>query len=101
MGLGADKVKAALKDHKYKKEIDADQDVADDFQASGTPHFFVNGRRVVGAQPFDKFQKIIDEEITKAGALGARAKKPGEPLYQELTKDGKGVPEPEKKAVPL
>ena len=32
-------------------------------QASGTPHFFINGRRLVGAQPYEKFQKIIDEEI--------------------------------------
>ena len=46
-------------------------DLADDFQARGTPHFFINGRRLVGAQPFEKFKKIIDEEIAKAqGARG-------------------------------
>ncbi|MBX3215634.1 MAG: thioredoxin domain-containing protein, partial [Labilithrix sp.] len=65
LGLDVAKVKAAIKDNKYKKEIDADMELGEDVQASGTPHFFVNGRRLVGAQPFEKFQKIIDEEIKK------------------------------------
>ena len=65
LGLDVAKVKAAIKDKKHKKEIDADMELGDDVQASGTPHFFVNGRRLVGAQPFEKFQKIIDEEVEK------------------------------------
>ncbi|NOU27146.1 MAG: thioredoxin domain-containing protein [Polyangiaceae bacterium] len=96
LGLNVDKVKAAIKDNKYKKDIDADQDLADDMQASGTPHFFVNGRRLVGAQPFEKFKPIIDEEITKASALLAKGVAPAK-LYEELIKEGKGAPEPEKK----
>jgi protein-disulfide isomerase len=99
MGLNLDKVKSAIKDHKYKKEIDGDQDVADDYQASGTPHFFVNGRRLVGAQPFDKFQKIIDEEIKESQDLLAKGVKPDE-IYEAQIKDGKGTPEPEKKTIP-
>ncbi len=66
VGASTDKVKKAISDHTHKKEIDADQDVAEDFQANGTPHFFINGRRLVGAQPQEKFEKIIDEEIKKA-----------------------------------
>lgn len=31
----------------------------------GTPSFFVNGRLVSGAQPFQVFQQIIDEELAK------------------------------------
>ena len=98
MGLNVDKFKAALKDKRYKKDIDADMDVAEDFQASGTPHFFVNGRRLVGAQPFEKFKKIIDEEIPKANALLAKGVKPNE-LYDAIIKDGKGPAEPEKKTI--
>ena len=100
LGLNVDKVKDAIKTKKYKKDIDADSEMADDVQASGTPHFFVNGRRLVGAQPFDKFKKIIDEEITKAQGLLAKGVKP-EALYDELIKDGKGAPEPEKKTLAL
>ena len=65
LGLDMAKVKAAIKDKKYKKDIDADMELGEDVQASGTPHFFVNGRRLVGAQPFEKFQKIIDEEVAE------------------------------------
>ena len=96
LGLDAAKVSAAMKDHKYKKEIDADSELGEDVQASGTPHFFVNGRRLVGAQPFEKFQKIIDEEITKFGAQKVAAKD----YYAAIMKDAKGAPEPEKKVAP-
>ncbi|HEY8075600.1 MAG TPA: thioredoxin domain-containing protein, partial [Labilithrix sp.] len=96
LGLDVDKVKAALKNHTYKKDIDADSDLGDDVQASGTPHFFINGRRLVGAQPQDKFEKIIDEEITKASQSKVAAKD----YYDSLMKDAKGAPEPEKKQAP-
>jgi protein-disulfide isomerase len=100
MGLSLDKFHDALKNHKYKSVLDADSDLGDDMQASGTPHFFVNGRRLVGAQPAEKFEKIIDEEIPKAQALLAKGTAPKD-LYDTLIKDGKGAPELEKKTVAL
>jgi len=98
-GASADKVKAAIAGSTHKKEIDADNDLAQDFQASGTPHFFINGRRLVGAQPVEKFEKVIDEEITKAQDLISKGTKPSE-VYEALIKDGKGVPPPEMKDIP-
>jgi protein-disulfide isomerase len=98
LGLDMAKVKTALKDHKYKKDIDADMELGEDVQASGTPHFFVNGRRLVGAQPFEKFQKIIDEELQKFDAQ--KGKIAGKDYYASLMKDAKGAPEPEKKQAP-
>ncbi len=98
LGLDPAKVKIAMSDHKYQAEITADQDLGDDLQANGTPHFFINGRRLVGAQPFDKFKALIDEELAKAQALlgkGVAAKD----LYAEIIKDGKEPPPPEKKTV--
>ncbi|MCL2778661.1 MAG: thioredoxin domain-containing protein [Polyangiaceae bacterium] len=65
MGLNVEKVKAAIKDAKYKKEVEADVELGDSIKAGGTPHFFINGRRLVGAQPFEKFAAIIDDEIKK------------------------------------
>ena len=32
---------------------------------NGTPVFFVNGRVLVGAQPFSNFQKVIEEELRR------------------------------------
>jgi protein-disulfide isomerase len=98
-GASGDKVRDAITNHTHKKEIDADNDLSQDFQASGTPHFFVNGRRLVGAQPEEKFDAIIDEEITKAQALISKGTKPSD-VYDALTKDGKGPPPPEMKDVP-
>ena len=98
LGLDVAKVKAAIKDAKYKKDIDADMELGEDVQASGTPHFFVNGRRLVGAQPFEKFQKIIDEELAKYDAQ--KGKIAGKDYYASLMKDAKGAPEPEKKLAP-
>ena len=86
--LDVTKVRAAVANKKYQHAIEQDQDLGEDFQASGTPHFFVNGRRLVGAQPFDKFKAIIDDELTKARALVTAGTKP-EKVYDELTKTGK------------
>ena len=30
---------------------------------SGTPAFYINGRMLSGAQPFEAFKRIIDEEL--------------------------------------
>ncbi|MFO0679666.1 MAG: thioredoxin domain-containing protein [Polyangiaceae bacterium] len=98
IGLDVGKVKEALKSQKYKKLIDADAELADDVQASGTPHFFINGRRLVGAQPFEKFQKIIDEEVKNAETIKAKGVAPAA-VYETIIKEGKGAPEPEKKNV--
>ena len=101
MAAGADaaRVKKAIASQTHKKELAFDMDEGMDFQANGTPHFFINGRRLVGAQPQEKFEKIIDEEIAKAAALVDSGTKPAD-LYATLTRDGKGPPEPEKRDVP-
>ncbi len=98
LGLDAGKVRTALRDKKYKAQIDADADLADDAKATGTPHFFINGRRMVGAQPFEKFQKLIDEELSKfeskRGSVAAKD------YYATLMRDAKGSPEPDTKKAP-
>jgi protein-disulfide isomerase len=98
-GASASRVQAAIASHSHARELAIDEDIADDFQASGTPHFFIDGRRLVGAQPEEKFDRIIDEEIAKAQALLDKGTLPTE-LYVALTRDGKGAPAPETKDLP-
>jgi protein-disulfide isomerase len=98
LGLDVDKVKVAINDKKYGAEIAADQELSDDIQANGTPHFFINGRRLVGAQPLEKFKTIIDEEVKKAEGILAKGVA-AKDVYAELIKDGKEPPAPEKKTV--
>ncbi len=58
--------RAALDGHTHQAQIDADHQLAQSLEANGTPHFFVNGRRIVGAQPEDAFVRLIDEAKTAA-----------------------------------
>ncbi len=78
--LGDDNLKAYAKDlgldtakfdECYAKKpysADIDKDLADGVMAgvNGTPAFFINGRSISGAQPFEKFKEIIDEEMAAA-----------------------------------
>ena len=96
--LDVAKAMAAVKAKSFKKGIEEDADLGDDFQASGTPHFFVNGRRFVGAQPFEKFKALIDEELARAEAL-LKQGTPRAGLYDALIKDGKAPAGPEKRSI--
>jgi protein-disulfide isomerase len=43
--------------------IDADVKDGEEAGVNGTPAFYINGRMLSGAQPFDAFKRIIDEEL--------------------------------------
>ncbi|HZA50995.1 MAG TPA: DsbA family protein, partial [Myxococcaceae bacterium] len=55
--------------------------------------FFVNGRKLVGAQPFPSFKVVIDEEIAKADKLLASGVKM-EQLYDKLIAEAVAAPAP-------
>jgi protein-disulfide isomerase len=48
---------------RYNDEVMADFEFAANLGVNSTPTFFVNGIPVVGAQPFDKFSQLIDQEL--------------------------------------
>lgn len=48
---------------KFADQIDKDLAAGQAAGVNGTPAFFINGRMLDGAQPFEKFQEIIDEEL--------------------------------------
>lgn len=103
VGLSDADLKEALDDHKYDAEIQADAALGAKFGANGTPAFFINGRPLSGAQPFDAFKKVIDEELVNAN----QAMKHGASLsnvYATLTQNGKAEaaepPRPQPPAVP-
>jgi protein-disulfide isomerase len=63
LGLDVKKFTEALDTQKHAKEIDQDEKLAVDMNLYSTPTFFINGRKVIGARPFEYFKKIIDEEL--------------------------------------
>jgi protein-disulfide isomerase len=88
MGLDDNDVKDAIDNKKYDAGIDADSREGSKFGARGTPAFFINGRSLSGAQPFDAFKKVIDEEIANANrAMNGGAKLAN--VYDVLTQNGK------------
>ena len=69
IGLNMSKWKADMDGHRYKEQIESDSKRGTEVGASGTPAFFVNGKLVSGAQPFEAFKPIIDEELKHADEL--------------------------------
>jgi protein-disulfide isomerase len=67
LGLDMDRFNGCVDSRKYKSQVEADYRDGDDAGVNGTPAFFINGRMLSGAQPFDAFKKIIDEELARAG----------------------------------
>ncbi|MCC6215827.1 MAG: thioredoxin domain-containing protein [Polyangiaceae bacterium] len=96
LGLEWTKVKAAIDANKYESKIAASMEQAQDVNAGGTPHFFINGIRLSGAQPVDAFKKVVDAQLAKAKGLVAGGT-PRAKVYEEILKTGKGM---DKKDVP-
>ena len=65
VGLDKDEFNKCLSDPELKKEVKKDVDEGAKFGVSGTPAFFINGRMVVGALPFEVLKEVIDEELNK------------------------------------
>lgn len=65
-GLDTAKFNACLDSAKYAERVQAQMGVGNQLGVSSTPSVFVNGRMVSGAQPYEVFTAIIDEELERA-----------------------------------
>jgi protein-disulfide isomerase len=63
LGLDAAQFNACYDSQKYKADVDTDIRAGNEAGVSGTPAFYINGRMLSGAQPFEAFKRIIDEEL--------------------------------------
>jgi protein-disulfide isomerase len=79
--------------------IDSDLKETERFGVTGTPTFFINGRRLVGAQPLDTFKKMVEEELAAADGLLRSGVAPGR-VYETLTAHGKSKADPPAPAAP-
>ncbi|NWG15398.1 MAG: DsbA family protein [Chloroflexi bacterium] len=66
LGFDTESFATCLDDQKYLNEIAADYNAARGFGIRGTPSFFINGRYISGAQPYQTFASMLDEELAKA-----------------------------------
>jgi protein-disulfide isomerase len=63
LGLDTAAFNKCVDTHKYAAQVESDFRAGEDAGVNGTPAFFVNGRMISGAQPFDAFKRLIDEEL--------------------------------------
>lgn len=63
LGLDTDSFSSCLSSDKYDEKVAKDLSDGTAAGVDGTPSFFVNGERLVGAQPFESFKALIDSKL--------------------------------------
>jgi protein-disulfide isomerase len=91
IGLDVGKFKKALDSGAGKAKVQQDLAAATKIGVQGTPNFYVNGRNIQGAQPYEEFKKIIDDEIKRADKILSKGTKP-EQLYATFMASAKSAP---------
>src|SRR5262245_27102849 len=65
LGLDMKRFDDAMSTSRPRPQIDADKAEAKQLGATGTPAFFINGRFLSGAQPFENFATLINAELKR------------------------------------
>jgi len=61
LGLDMDDFEDCFEDDDAEEVVEDDVDDGDDDEVTGTPTFFINGVRIVGAQPYSTFERVIED----------------------------------------
>ena len=64
IGLNEEQFNSCIDNEKYKDKVQADYNYGSRIGIRGTPTFFINGKKIVGAQPYEKFKQAIEEELS-------------------------------------
>jgi len=63
--LDTEKFNTCLDSGEKEEEVNADLKDGESYRVGGTPTFFINGQVLEGAYPFEIFQNIIEQELSK------------------------------------
>ncbi len=98
-GLTKEEALSAIegKNEEANERVKLDMQLADDVLARGTPHFFINGKRLDGARPYEHFSAFIEFELKRAAKLRKSGVAPAQ-LYSTLQKDARAPGAPQKVA---
>jgi protein-disulfide isomerase len=66
VGLDIGRFEAAITSGEYEAVVEKDFREGQDAGISSTPSFIINGRVLVGPQPLETFEQVIEEEARKA-----------------------------------
>ena len=67
LNLDTNAFNSCLDSGEFREDVTKDHAAGTAAGVTGTPAFFVNGRFLNGAQPFEAFKLLIDEELEMAG----------------------------------
>ena len=67
IGLPADEAADALRDRRYRTDVDADWAKSRQYGVTGVPTFVSGGRGVVGAQPYEALVQLVSQRNEPAG----------------------------------
>ena len=65
LGLEQAAFAECLESGRHASTVEEDLATARSLGLTGTPSFQINGQLIVGAQPFEAFQQIIEQELAK------------------------------------
>lgn len=65
LGLSAGEFDRCLDSGKFADVIREDMALGEKLGVNSTPTLYINGRPLIGAQPFEAFKQAIDEELAK------------------------------------
>ncbi|MBI3030559.1 MAG: thioredoxin domain-containing protein [Candidatus Rokubacteria bacterium] len=65
VGLAVPAFEQCLASGKHRAAVQRDVEEGQRLGVTGTPTFFINGRLLSGAQPFESFARMIDEELER------------------------------------
>ena len=63
LGLDEEQFQECIDSGRYQEEVQSDFEFAANLGVRSTPTFFINGIAVVGAQPFEIFEQVIEREL--------------------------------------
>ena len=67
IGLDDATFASCLEGGEMQAVVQADLDEGASYGVNATPAFFINGRPLSGALPFEEFKKVIDDELARLG----------------------------------
>jgi protein-disulfide isomerase len=76
LGLDAERFATCLDQGQKEGRWQAGKALAESYGISGTPAFFINGRYISGARPFETFAEIIDDELARASPASRSVARP-------------------------
>lgn len=66
LGMNTEEFNTCLTSNKHEEKVKKDAAAGQAAGASGTPTFFINGKPLVGAYPYETFKTVIEEELSNS-----------------------------------